>query len=814
MRTLIKAVLLLLVLAIAGLISLPFFIDPNDYKQDIAEQVEKATGRELKLDGDIHLSVFPWIALEMGPVSLSNAKGFSADSFAKVNAAQIRIKLLPLLKKQLEMDTVVLDGLVLNLETNKAGKTNWDDLAGSQAKAKTSPASKESTAKDDATPALAAVSIAGVKLTNANILWSDKSTGQQYQLNNLNLETDPLRPGKPTVLNLEFDLLSKQPELKAHTTLSGTAVVDLQQQRYQLDDLKFTTSASGKGIPVNQASLSLQGDISADMAQQIVKVKDLVLETAAKNETQDLKAKLSAQLESHIGTQKTTITGLNLNAELKDPALPGKEANITLSSNVSADLKQQTVSLAGLIVELNDMLSLNGDINASKVLSNKPVANGNIKLNALNPRQLASAVGIALPETADKSTLQLLAMDTQFSGSSDSFAAKNLTISLDQSKITGQLAINNFAKPAINFALKLDQIDADRYLPPQAESKAPPAAKNPAAPAQTSTVAESEALPLDAIRQLNAKGTVDIGNLKISNVRSENIHLSLNAKQGLVKLNPLRASLYQGSYNGNVQLDARGKTLSVAIDEQLKGVQAGPLLKDFSGDDTVSGIASLKVKLSGTGNTPLAIQQTLNGKGNFSFTNGAVKGVNIAESIRVAKAAIKGEKLPESSAPLQTDFSSLTGSFTAKNGLISNQDLAVMSPLLRITGAGTANLPTQSINYGLTVGIVETSKGQGGKALDDLKGLNIPVKITGTFSNPKPQVDLSKLLKEKAKQEVKQKASEKLKEKLGIDLGDILGGSSSDAEQNSSEPADSATEPAKPEDVLKQQLKDKLKSFF
>jgi AsmA protein len=541
-----------------------------------------------------------------------------------------------------------------------------------------------------------------------------------------------------------------------------------------------------------------------------------VLETAAKNETQDLKAKLSAQLESHIGTQKTTITGLNLNAELKDPALAGKQANITLSSNVSADLKQQTVSLAGLIVELNDMLSLNGDINASKVLSNKPVVAGKINLNAVNPRQLASTVGIALPETADKSTLQLLAMDTQFSGSSDSFAAKNLTISLDQSKITGQLAISNFAKPAVNFALKLDQIDADRYLPPQAEAeakaKAQPAANKPAA--QTSAAAESEALPLDAIRQLNAKGTLDVGKLKINNVRSENIHVSLDAKQGLVKLNPLRASLYQGSYNGNVQLDARGKTLSLAIDEQLKGVQAGPLLKDFSGDDTVSGVASLKVKLSGTGNTPLAIQQTLNGNGNFSFTNGAVKGVNIAESIRVAKAAIKGEKLPESSAPLQTDFSSLTGSFTAKNGLISNQDLAVMSPLLRITGAGTANLPTQSINYGLTVGIVETSKGQGGKALDDLKGLNIPVRITGTFSNPKPQVDLSKLLKEKAKQEVKQKAAEKLKEKLGIDLGDILGGSGSDAEQNSSEPADSSTEPAKPEDVLKQQLKDKLKSFF
>jgi AsmA protein len=99
MRTFIKIVVFLIVIVIAGLIALPFFINPNDYKDEISREVEKVTGRNLTLQGDIGLSVFPWLALELGPLSLSNAEGFKSDTFAKVQAAEIRIKLIPLLKK-------------------------------------------------------------------------------------------------------------------------------------------------------------------------------------------------------------------------------------------------------------------------------------------------------------------------------------------------------------------------------------------------------------------------------------------------------------------------------------------------------------------------------------------------------------------------------------------------------------------------------------------------------------------------------------------------------------------------------------------
>lgn len=819
MRTVLKLILIVIIIAVAGLVALPFVVDPNDYKDEISSQVEKATGRNLTLQGDIELSVFPWIALELGPLSLSNAQGFKADSFAQVEAAEVRIKLMPLLKKQLEMDTVVLDGLVLNLETDKNGKTNWDDLT--QADEVVKEEAKPS--KEKSGPALAAISIAGVQLTNANILWSDASKGENYQLRNLNLNTDPLVPGEPTAVDMAFDLISAKPEAKAHVTLDTNVMVDMENQQYALTDLAFTTIAEGKALPFAQADIKLNGDIKADMVKQLVSVTDLALAAKANNDTQTIDAQISGQINSNLASQQTTVDGFELTANIKDPSLPGEQADLKLTSKITADLKQQTLTLSALMLELEELM-LAADIKANNILGDKPGFAGNVHIQPFSLRKLANDMDIELPEMADNKTLENVEVKAELEGSASHINAKQLDVTLDQSKLAGQFAINNFAKPAYNFKLKLDQIDVDRYLPPVEESKGE---TKPAATPATAAAGASSQLPLDALRQINAKGSIDIGKMKATGLTSENIHVTINAADGLVKLTPMSANLYQGSYNGNVTLDARSDKLKLAIDEKVKGVQAGPLLKDMSGEDEapVTGTANANAKLTGVGATVDEIKQTLNGNGGFSFTDGALKGINIAEAIRKAKAALSGQKLPASDAPVQTDFSALTGTFTAKNGVIDNQDLALKSPLLRISGAGQASLPKETIDYSLNVGIVGTISGQGGKELTELKGLTIPVKITGTFSEPKPSVDLAGMVKDKAKQELKSKAEEKIKEKLGDDLGDLLGdalGTKATTKDKADEDGTTATEteqaPAEeekaPKEKVEDAVKDKLKSFF
>lgn len=148
-----------------------------------------------------------------------------------------------------------------------------------------------------------------------------------------------------------------------------------------------------------------------------------------------------------------------------------------------------------------------------------------------------------------------------------------------------------------------------------------------------------------------------------------------------------------------------------------------------------------------------------------------------------------------------------------------------MSPLLRVTGAGDIDIPREVIDYAVRVSIVGTAEGQGGKTLEDLKGLTIPVKITGSFDNPRPKVDLAAVLKEQATDEVKAKAEEKLKEKLGDGLGGLLGGklgieskSESSAEPTDEPVAEEQTSEDTPEEETSPSaedlLKEKLKGLF
>ena len=120
------AVIVFLVLAAA--IVIVVLIDPNDYKPQIAAAVKQHTTREIEIEGDLGLSLFPWLGIETGKISLSNAPGFGDSPFAEIEHTQIKVKLLPLLAKQIEVSRIVVKGLILNLAKNKNGASNWEDL--------------------------------------------------------------------------------------------------------------------------------------------------------------------------------------------------------------------------------------------------------------------------------------------------------------------------------------------------------------------------------------------------------------------------------------------------------------------------------------------------------------------------------------------------------------------------------------------------------------------------------------------------------------------------------------------------------------
>jgi AsmA protein len=644
----------IVVLFIAAAILIPLLIDPNDYKQELVAQVKDHTGRDLLIDGDIELTVFPWIGIKFGKVVLSNAAGFDNPVFAGTDKVSIRIKLLPLLSKRLEMDTVTVHGLTLNLARDANGHNNWDDLAkagggGTESSGSTSTGSGGGSEGG----AAVALAIGGLDIDDANLSWIDARQNQRFEIANLSVATGAIGSGEPVDLKIALDVQVGEPAIDSHVSIEGVLDYDAAEKSLLVDKLQL-------------------------------QVEDL---------------KLGGRLRiSHLDTA--------------------------------------------------------------------PVTDGTISVAEFNAKKLLESLSMEVPQTSDPDALTRVSLESAIRAGSNQLALNPLTIRIDDSTLSGEVSLPDLKSQAVRFDLAVDAIDVDRYLAPEKEKSgngaAAPVAATPGAGAGAAVATE---LPNEALRKLDAIGRMKIGKLKVAKLNLTAVDMSVKAKNGLIKLRPLQANLYSGTYRGNIVVDARGKTPRLTVDENLRGVLAGPLLEDLKGYDPITGATDVNVALQTMGASADEVKKSLNGSADFAFTKGAINGVNIARMIREAYARIKGTKLPAEEVEQKTDFSELGGSLHIVNGIATNDDFIAMTPLLRINGKGTANLPAETLDYRVQATVVTTLKGEGGEELKDLVGIPIPIHVTGSFADPRYALDTQALAEALAKSKLK----DVLENKVGDD---------------------------------------------
>ncbi len=704
LRIVVIVLLALVALVVVAAIALPFVLDPNDYKEKIAQLVEDNTGRTLQIEGDIGLSFFPWLGMEMGQTRLSNASGFGDQPFAKVDEVQIRLKLLPLLRKQVEMDTVVLVGLQLQLAKNAKGVSNWDDLTGRTDTAPADPAEAGSMA-------LAGLVIGGVRLENGAVQWQDHQAGSRYDLEQINLSSGAIVPGNPVDLELSLQVTANKPALAGAIALQGEVLV-------------------------------------SDSLQQV------------------------------------TVAGLELTTDLQGEGLPGKAVKASLQTDVTLDLARQTLDLPKFVLQALG-LKLTGNLAGTQIQSEGASFNGALALQEFVPRDLLTQMGVAL-DTADASVLSKADAQLLYQAGTRNLRLSEIQIRLDDSRITGAAGIDDFATSALRFDLALDQLDADRYLPP------PPPEGAVAVPPTAAAAAGASELPLETLRGLNLAGSLRVAKLKAFRLQSTDVLIQVKAKDGVMRINPAEARLYQGQYRGDMTFNVQGKVPRFSMNERVNGVQAGPLLKDMTGDDRLTGNADVRVTLTGSGATPEAMRRTLNGDAAFAFTDGKVKGVDLAAMIEKARAVLRGQPAPAENTLQETSFTEIRGTATVNNGVVRNEDLVANSPYFRINGRGSADLGQETIDYLIKAKIVGSPVGQGAQAMNEFKGLVVPVQIGGTFAAPTYKVMLDQILKDKLEAELKSKL------------------------EGRKEEVNERVEEKKQElqDKLKNQMEDKLKGLF
>ncbi len=692
LKIILSTIAAIVLLLIAAICILPFVIDVNDFKPEIAAAVKDKTGRELVLDGELKLSLLPWVGISTGKITLGNAPGFQDRPFATVEESNVSVLLLPLLSKKVEVSRIILKGLVINLARNKQGIANWADLTGS-GNAKT-PASAAVVVKQNEqsvpSAALAAFTVGGIVIENARINWDDLEAEKHIELKDLNLNTDKFTFDEPVGIALSLTALD-------------------------------TASKSTQAIKLNtELSVNEQLDTFA----------------------------------LHHSDLQITSSG---------ESVPGQSLTSTLTvADIALDMNRQTAKISGLQLKSSDV-ALSAELTGSAI-KDKPSFQGPVAIAPFSPAKAMQQLAIAVPAMQDANALSNLSVNFDLAATADSADLQNLVMILDETQVKGSVGIKDFAKPAISFNLDIDALDVDRYLPPADNSPKPIAT-----PAVLLAVG-AFAFPVETLRKLNAEGAVKLGKLKANGLAMQDIRINLSAKNGVVTTQQSSKQFYQGSYFGNLSINAHGDKATLAVNEKIDHVQIEPLLKDFQGDALISGIVNASAQLQGQGNKINDLKASLNGKLSFLFKDSVVKGFNLQKIIDEGKALSKGSALPSDNKNDQTLFSEMSGTATITNGLIQNNDLVAKSSKLLVDGKGNVNLNSEAVDYKIDAKLLNADAAEP----EQVKGA-VAINIAGTLSKPSYTIDIASLLTDKNKAKI-DKLINKLDKKLGPGLGNLLKG--------------------------------------
>ncbi|MCM0147418.1 AsmA family protein [Photobacterium galatheae] len=715
MKKILYLLLAIVVVVVVGIGVLVTLVDPNQFKPLIAEQVKKATGRDLVMEGDISWRFFPSIGFDIGRTEFRNPEGFDEPNLVQFNEAGVSVSVLPLFSHQLEVGKVTLKDARVFIQTRKDGVSNLDGLTGDtassapqpqpQSQPESQPESQPQGSEGEpvvegetATGEQWVIRLAGIALENASVSIRDDKAGTMTALDSLNLNLSQFAPGEWA--DFSFDLAGQNGAMRF--TAQGKTGLKIAEtlDNASLRNTELSASMTEAGTQLENVTVKLDQFTLGDWGE---------VSLAAKGQVPDLAFDASGKLRLMVNQDKNKVSvqGLDLNAALEGATLPRPTMTVGIAGDAEYDLK---ASLA--------------------------------KLN-------------------------------QF------------TLKADELALKGDASFKQAEIPVIRFDLSSDEINVDNWTgsPEDATAEAEPVkaeqseSEQESAPVASATPSDQEP-DLSALKQFDVAGTVKVGRFVAANAKLSHVDLAIAIKDGVLDLNKFAAELYDGTIAAKARLDATGKLPVYQVSKTIKGVQVQPLLKDVADNDILAGTGNINVDVKGQGLAESRLKKNLDGTVTINFADGAVNGINIPKMIRDAKAKLKGKSDSVRDEAKKTDFSAMTATLVLKDGKASTDNMYLASPLLRVDGRGNTDLIEQTLDFQIDTSLVATSKGQGGKSVDEVADITVPLDITGTWLAPDYQINFKELVKrnselDKRAKELKAKAkkeADRLEEKANKEV--------------------------------------------
>ncbi|MFT3664736.1 AsmA family protein [Piscinibacter sp.] len=789
----------LLLVAVAAAAWLVASFDPNRYKGAAIDWMKTRHDRTLAIAGPIELSVFPRVAVKLAQVSLSEHG--RAEQFAAVDKAALAVELLPLLSGRVVVGRVEASGVRVQLLRDARGRRNTDDLTG--------PADAKTDTKDDkkaGTPAEASsrplsFDIDRIVLGDVRARIKDEVAKLDGELALATLATGRIADGVAAPVELSANADFRQPALKG--TLSGktTLTPELASGSARLADMNLAWKGDLPGAAGVDAQL--RGALAWDGAKGAAEARKLELTLAAR-----------------AGAIQLADSTLALDAFAFDPArqaLRVEALKLRLKGQrgkdpLALDLDWPRLDVAGEKLSgsaLQGRFSLGGELPiAAAFKSGAPTGNfdaialpgfeadihsdgsgrriaGTLRAHlGLQPAKSALALdGLELKADLQDKQLKPLALNLRGNAQASPQLAKW--------SLAGTLNANNFAVDGnANLAAhpvfvkangRFDSLDLNTLLPEGASAGTAPGSGKPA-PADAP-------VDLSGLRALDADITLRAGSLALRQYRIADARVEAKLAGGMLRVPVLQAKAWGGALDANALADARASR--IAVKAVATGVNVNAMLKDVASKDLLEGTGRVQLDVDTSGRSVGELRSQLRGNAALHLRDGAIKGINLAKTLRQARAALslKQDAVEQARQTEKTDFSELSATFQIADGVARSHDLDVKSPFLRLGGDGLIDIGRGRIDYTARATVTDTSAGQGGAELAALRGLTVPVRLTGPFDAIDWKVQWSAV----AAGALQNKVEDKLKEKLGI------------------KPAEPGASAPKPKDVLKEKL---LKGLF
>ncbi|PAU55599.1 cell envelope biogenesis protein AsmA [Pseudomonas sp. PIC25] len=723
--------LLLIVVALG--FALTHLFDPNDYKDEIRQIARDKANLELALNGDIGWSLFPWLGLELHQTTLASA-ATPDKPFADLQMIGLSVRVLPLLRKEVQMSDIRIEGLNLTLSRDEKGRGNWEDIGrpaqastttGKPAETQPAPQPTEPVEEKPAQPIK--LDIDSLTVNNARIDYQDAKTGQQFSAEGIELTTGAIREGSSIPLKLSAFFGTNQPVIRARTELLGDLRFDRALKRYQLENAKLSGEVSGEPLQGKTLTFGAQGELLADLAAQVAEWNSL---------------KLSANQLRGLGELK--VRDLD-----KEPKLTG-------------GLSIAQFNLREFLEGIGQPLPPMADADAL----------GKAELVA---RLNGTPASLALEE------LNLKLDDSSFTGriAIADFAKQALRVQLKGDRLDLDRYLPPKSKEAEG-ASAARKTEVKEAVASAGQSGTTPLPKAPTQQAWS----EEPVLPLEPLRKLDVEATLSLAQLTLNKLPIENATLKTKGKGGLLNLEDMRGNLYNGTFEAKGQLDVRQQVPQLSVQKRVARIPVEKLIQTQGEKPPVKGLLDMTADIKTSGNSQKAWVDALNGNASFVLNDGVLVDANLEQQLCQGIATLNRKSLSGEPRGKDTPFEELKGNLVFRNGVANNPDLKARIPGLTVNGNGDVDLRVLGMDYRVGI-VIEGDK----NAMPDpacqvnerYVGLEWPLHCRGPLELGAKACRLDKdgmgkIAAKLAGDKISEKLEEKLGDKVSPELKDALKG--------------------------------------